>query len=348
MNASIEFLFLFLLIYVIKNEIGVEKFLKIVCGCTYVLCILGIQEFITGVNLFHKFQTLNAHIVQFVRSGSLRIMGPCGHALGYGLLLFILFTFCCIDIERNEINVLRRPILFLLIIINVFLTGSRSTLALFVLQVFILFLFSPPKTKKITVIFLLVVLAGVVGMVVIAPGSGISRYIMMQVTSVIDTILGTNYALAYGAESSRLNDSTVYRSALPKIFFLDYLNPILGRGVSRRNGFVIDGMNIISIDNFYVVQYIKYAYTGLVSYLWFVISSLLDVVKAWHKRKKTIYIVVFIGLLIYYINLWWVDSLQTLRYAYALFAVVYVYMIEEGHINSTKRKREASHSKYIK
>ncbi len=349
MNATIEFMFLFLLIYVIRYEIGIKIFLKITRGCSYILCILGIQEYVTGVNLFHKLQTLDANFSQYVRSGSLRIMGPCGHALAYGLLLILLFSLICVDLEKSEVNLLKHKVLFVLIAINVFLTGSRSSLAIFALAVVLIFLFSPMHTKKITILFMLIVVACVAAFVMVMPNNGMSRYIMLQITSIVDTVFGTNIAVSYGAETERLNNSSYYRQVLPKVFFVNYLNPILGRGVSRHSSFTIDGIFIISIDNFYVAQYIRYAYTGLIAYMWFVIASGIDMLKNWFSKKDGLYIVVLVGLLCYYINLWWMDSLQTLRYAYALFALIYVNMLEKGHYVPGKKSGEAKYeSKYIR
>lgn len=348
MNATIEFIFLFLLIYVIKYVTGIDLFLKVVRVCSYILCLLGVQEYVTGVNLFHKLQTLDANFSQYIRSGSVRIMGPCGHALAYGLLLLLLLPLSCIDWKNKKINILNDKFLFLLITVNVFLTGSRSSLSLFMLEVVLLFLFSPKKEKKLTILFVFIMIMCVMCLVVFLPNSGISRYIMLQITSIVDTIFGTTFAAAYGAESERLTNSTDYRRVLTKIFFVDYLNPVLGRGVSRHSGFQIDGVNIISIDNFYVAQYIRYAYPGLITYVWFVLKAVLDMLRKWAKTKDGIYAAIFCGVVCYFVNLWWMDSLQTLRYVYALMAIIYVYMLDTDSVEKKRERGKSYESKYIR
>ncbi len=348
MNATIEFAFMFLIVYILKFEMSLELFSKLVCGCGYVLCILGIEEYVTHVNLFHKLQTLDANFSQFIRSGNLRIMGPCGHALAYGLLLLIIVPFACVDWKSKQINILQNKVLFLLLAVNVILTGSRSSLALFALEVVLLFLFSPMKEKKVALLFVGVALVCVAAFVIVLPNNGMSRYIMLQVTSVLDTILGTSMAVSYGAEMERLDNSTYYRQVLPKVFFVPYLNPILGRGVSRHSSFQIDGISIISIDNFYVAQYIRYAYTGLISYMWFVVASWIDMFKYWLKKKEGIIIAFAVAILCYYINLWWMDALQTLRYIYAVIAVAYVYIEADLPQLAKKKRGTINESKYIR
>ncbi len=348
MNATIEFVFMFLLIYVIKYILGISLFIKIVKVSAFILCVLGIQEYVTGINLFHKLQTLDANFSQYIRSGSLRIMGPCGHALAYGLLLLLFLPLVCVDWEEKKVNLLQNKLLFFLIVINIFLTGSRSSLALLIVELGLLFLCSPVKEKKQALLFLLLAVAAVAAFVVVMPNNSMSRYIMLQVTSVIDTVLGTNFAVSYGAETERLSNSSYYRQVLPKVFFVSYLNPILGRGVSRHSSFQIDGISIISIDNFYVAQYIRYAYTGLLSYMWFVVAIAIDMLKNWFRRKDGVYAVLLIACVSYYINLWWMDSLQTLRYVYAWFAMIYVYMLDHRHITLKERRKRGHESKYIR
>lgn len=56
------------------------------------------------------------------------------------------------------------------------------------------------------------------------------RYIMLQITTLADEVLGTSYAAHYGASKEALGSSANYREQLKYIFTLDWLNPLLGIG----------------------------------------------------------------------------------------------------------------------
>ena len=82
--------------------------------------------------------------------------------------------------------------------------------------------------------------------------------------SAIDEVLNTNYAVKYGADATTLYNSSYYRELLWKHTILgDWLNPLLGRGGNYKFGMYVEGYRIQSIDNFYVGQYITYAWPGM-------------------------------------------------------------------------------------
>ena len=101
-------------------------------------------------------------------------------------------------------------------------------------------------------------------------GTPPGRYIMLQLTSLVDTLFHTSYSVNYGADISQLRSSSAYRDQLKGIYKLDWLNPILGIGRKRKFSSVVDGHVLISIDNFYIADFIRYAYPGEVSFLFFI------------------------------------------------------------------------------
>ncbi len=160
----------------------------------------------------------------------------------------------------------------------------------------------------------------------------------MQLASLIDQFLGTEYAAYFGAEVARLDDSEGYRKMLPLIFTLDWLNPFVGRGVSRSFGAEINGTFIISIDNYYVSQYIKYAYPGLIAYIMIIAATAIGMIIAIIKYKSPVFKMTFVGTICYFINLWWLDALQTLKYEYiiiAIFYALYLFYEEKRDITQT-------------
>lgn len=324
----LEILTLFMNIYAIRYVIGYKRVIKWVINCAYFLSIYGLIEYVCGESLFLKFlSTVPNGVVNFYRSGHYRIMGPCGHSLGYGLLLILFIAIACLDIERNTLFLFNRPVLFILLYINVFLTGSRSALGIAVVEAVVILFFSNRENVKKSLFLIAVIIFIFVTLVALLYNTDIGQYIMGQITSVIDQVFGTEFAANFGVETDRLEDSSEYRAALPYIFTLDWLNPLIGRGTNF-SGAEINGIYIHSIDHYYVAQYIKYAYPGLIAYVLFMIVLLFRLIKEIKITKSAIAKAVFIAAFFYFLNLWWVDALQTLKFMYALIAIVYAQYLE--------------------
>ena len=65
------------------------------------------------------------------------------------------------------------------------------------------------------------------------PNSPPGHYILLQLSTVVDEMFGTSYAIRYGVDSTSLANSASYRDALLDIFTVDWLNPLLGLGRKR-------------------------------------------------------------------------------------------------------------------
>ena len=91
---------------------------------------------------------------------------------------------------------------------------------------------------------------------------------------------------------------------------------------------------IRSIDNYYVSQYIKYAYPGLIAYSAFVLITAFMMIRAIVKYKSGIFKITFIASLCYFYNLWWLDALQTLKFEYIFIAIfcAYLMIFEKGKV----------------
>lgn len=330
-----EMFSLFMMIYGIRYVVGYKRAIRWIIGCAYFLSFYGLFEFVYGKSLFLQiFRTLPTTVSNAYRSGQYRIMGPCGHALGYGLLLLLFVAIACIDLEKNEVYLFKRPVLLAALFMNVFLTGSRSTLGLVVLEFVIILLFSTRRNVKKSLFFGVVLVVCLTLFLLVFGGTGIGKYILGQIASVIDQVLDTNYAANFGVEVQRLEDSENYRAALPLIFKLDWLNPLVGRGTTDGFGAEINGVFIHSIDNYFVAQYIKFAYPGMIAYIVFIAMVLFVLIRDLVIRGSAVTKVVFIGVLIYFINLWWVDALQTLKFVYIFIALFYA-----GYLESKDNKQ---------
>lgn len=326
-SVFFEILNFILLIYGIRYVIGYRQTIKWILGCAYFLSVYGLVEFVYGRSIYLQFlSTLPNTVKNIYRSGHYRIMGPCGHSLGYGLLLVLFIAIACYDIEKDKVYVLKRPVLLVLLYINVVLTGSRSTLGIVMVELVALIIVQKREEIKKSLVAFGIVGIGFVFCLVILKDTSLGNYMLGQVASVIDTALNTNFSASFGIDMSALKNSTEYRKVLPYIFTLDWLNPLVGRGRAF-SGAEINGVFIHSIDNYYVSQYIKYAYPGLISYCLFLAVTLYVLMKELFCRASGLVILLLIALVAYFYNLWWVDALQTLKFIYLLVAVFYAYRL---------------------
>lgn len=344
LNPFLEILSFYLLIYVIQNVLGVEKTVRYLLGFLYLMTIFGVVEYAMGRSPFSYLETIKGiYTGRFIRSGNYRIMSSCTHSLGYGLLLVAVAPLSCFDYRKNEVNLLCRPILFLLLLINVFLTGSRSTLSVFLVETLLLFILSSGTDKKKCILAGIVLVAGIAAFLVVFYRTGIAQYILLQFASILDSILGTQYSVLFGGNTEALSSSSNYRDQLKYIFQVKWLNPILGIGRKRSFTSEINGSYIESIDNFYIAEYVRYAYPGLVTYVFFLLFHLGGMIKKCIMDGKAVYKILLVGAGCYAVNLFWVDSLQTLKYLYIIFALYLCQYMEDG------RSAEAdSGSKYIR
>lgn len=329
MNPLLEILTFFMMLFSFRYVIGCKRAINVIIGCSYFLGIYGVIEFVTGKSFYLKFlSTLPSAVGLVARSGYFRVMGPCGHAIGYGLLLMLLIPVACIDIENDDVYIFNRPILMLLLIANVFFTGSRSAQGFTLAELFVIFLISKPVNKKKTAFFLLGFLIFAVIFLSLFSGTKVGKYFLLQFTVLIDQVFDTSLSAKYGAETIRLSDSEEYRKFLPYIFKLDWLNPLVGRGVKRSFSTEIynnkgEHTFIASIDNFYICQYIKYAYPGMISYILFIITTIVTMLRKIHIWQSGTLKVLLIGVICYFFNLWWVDALQTQKFVYIIIALFF-------------------------
>ena len=107
---------------------------------------------------------------------------------------------------------------------------------------------------------------------------------------------------------------------------VDWLNPWLGQGSGYHfSWYIPGGATIHSIDNFYVANYIRYGYPGLVVYGLLILQAVGEMVRCGIQKKDRTMLCLALAVCGYFLNLWWMDTLQTIKYAYlpiALFQVI--------------------------
>lgn len=327
--------------------VGVKQYFEWTIFSAWFLGIYGLLEYILGFSpMLRVLRTLPMTVVETYRSGQYRIMGPCGHSIAFGLLLFFFLAMSCLDFEKNEIYLFKRPVLFVILFLDIFLTGSRGPLGLAVLEVFLIIVFTPKAKLKKTLVVLLLFLIAFCFFVLITYNTPIGKYILIQITSVIDEVLGTNFAEKFGADVTWLEQSTGYRKYLPQIFSIEWLNPWLGQGANAHMTFEIGEQYLESLDNYYVALYVRYAYPGLIATVLLHLFSFIHMMRTGLKYKSSLCVLCGISILTYSLCLIWVDYLMTTKFMYlimALYAAEYStkYRAIDKEERKERRRRKA-------
>lgn len=340
----LDVLTFYMVYYGVRYVLGVKKSIEWTVKISWFLGIYGLVEYVLGFSPMVKYLMTVPNAVKILyRSGQYRILGPCVHSIAYGMTLLFLLAIICIDYEKNEIDILRNPALYVLLLLNVFLTGSRGPLGLAVVETILIIAVSKRERRKraLFVIFTMMIFFVAIELAII--NTSVGRYIMMQITSVIDELFGTSYSVNFGADLSLLNMSSGYREYLPRIFTVEWLNPLIGQGANAQVGFEFDGVYVISIDNFYVAMYIRYAYPGLITFIIFQVMTFIYLLRTAIKYKSGLSYAVAISFLLYCISLLWADYLQTTKYMYIALAIYAAFYSEryQHRDREDARKRRA-------
>ena len=310
--------------YIFKRGFPVQKLLSLLTHITYILCTMGIFEYITKFSIFTKFQMIGGLTDgEYIRGGAYRILGPAHHPLGYGLFLIIMLGIICYK-QNKGLNILNRPMGVLLIFLNAVFTGSRSTAGIILLEIFLITVFSTNKQKKETLIIIGLSVGALVSVIIMFFNTGIVQSIIAKFSLIVDAVFDTDIAQQFGVEGlTTYQNSENYRKLLPLIFKLDWLSPIIGRGYGYNFQWFYDGFYINSIDNYYINQYIRVAYPGLIVQILIYLYFFWQMIKLAFFKKQALAMAFLMGLTCYFVNLYWVDSLGTLDYIFFIFGVIY-------------------------
>lgn len=311
----------YLFLYILKYEITTEQFLKFIRVTLWVLCIEGVFEYVTHVNLFGLINFAgDAWGATNIRGGTNRISGNCHHAIHYGMYVSILFFLSCLNLKKNRLYLFEHPLLFLLATICIFLSGSRAPLGIYMLCCFLICLCSGKNERRKSFLILGTVLSVFTLFVMAVYNTPVGRQIMYMLAAMYDAIFDTEYALLYNPQVLRW--STEYRDALKKVFDLWYFNKLVGRGISYQLSVVIDGYWLQSCDNSYVMTYIQFAYPGLIVLISHFILLCGRAVRGWVQSRQKLFAGLLIIFVCYFINIWYVAFMGTYMYIWMLFALL--------------------------
>jgi hypothetical protein len=315
----------YLFVHMLKHEITLEQLQKLMLITLAILCIEGIFEYITGINLFSYLDTTN----QFIsggnsRNGNNRIQANCRHAIHLGIYVSILFLFSCVDLKRNKLYLFNHPVLFILSLITIYCTGSRAPLGIFLLCIVLVVLFSRCNECIKSFFFLFYMVLALAIFTICVYNTEIGRNIMLSLTSMIDAVFDTEFAFQYGG-TMNLIWSSEYRDVLLTVFQFDRLESILGQGVSANFLYwnAETGTLIRSIDNSYVLAYIQLAYPGMAVLILWILAFWGCALKGIIRQRDKLFTCILIIGICYFINIWYVAQMGTFMYMWMFLAISY-------------------------
>lgn len=326
-------LIIYLVAYLVIYEYGVEEFFDRIKKYTWIIVCISPLELIIGRTPFSLLDTLGKSIVAS-RFGSARIVGNCTVANAYAMYLMILMPICCYDCGKKRIDIGKNKFLLMLIALNIFLTGSRMSIGTLIVGFIVCIFVQPRQQLKHTLLFLLIALPVFLGVLYLGQDISFFQNIIRTFFSAVDAVLDSNYSVQFGANEQTLYNSTYYRELLFENTILgNWLNPWLGRGGGYNLAMYIEGYSIVSVDNFYVGQYIAYAWPGLIAWILMSLSFFVRMIRMIIHKEMLGYILM-VSFVCYYISLWYLDQLQTYPAMAAIFGVTYGYY-------TVKNKRRA-------
>lgn len=324
------------------KEYTLNRMLNILCTSAFILSILALFEYSTHFNVFtlldiFNSEGINSESTMYIRQGKLRVTSSFVHSLGYGLYLLLMIPVSFYQFSNSKHGTLNRIFYFvlsLLLLLNIFLTYSRSTIAiLFAVSFGTFFILSKLKMK--IYIFYSVLLIGLpMIMFSITPYAAnipILSSVGDNVKSLVDTFLGTHLATDFGKNS----EPFTYRLKLIEFAFFEQngINNWFGKGIgfirTEPLSFNLPSLNqysnVISnsVDNYYVNVKLETGWIGLVGTLVLIFSLFIDLLKKSRRSKFGITLLVaFAG---YFAELVSVNELYTIQYFWILFALFSVY-----------------------
>lgn len=328
----------YLTAYLIAAEYGVEVFCKKIHLYSYLLTIISPIEVVTGIPPLLFLNTLRKGIADNTRFGSIRIHGPFMTSNGFALVLCMLLPFACYDEKKQRVDFLRHWLLVLLIIVNIFLTGARLAVGIMFLELAACYIGQKKGSLSRLTTILLIALPIMILFVVVFRNVGFVRSFLCTFFSSVDEVLDTNFAMNFGADPTVLSDSSEYRRVLfREVFLTKWLNPLIGRGGSFVFHLYVDGFDMESVDNYYIGQYITYAWPGLIA--WFVMSMsfLWKAVVHWIRTRNQLMWLLMVSVVCYFISLWYLDQLQTFPIMLAVFALEYDIESRDSVVRALRR-----------
>ena len=341
-----SFLPMMLMIYLAANVFTLEellRFFKIVLIVVCVTCYLdALVLHRSPYSFMHTIASISGGSTY--RAGSYRVAAMTSHPIALGMYFVLMTPLMCIDVDRQTVNIAKNWGTVLLTCGSLLFCGSRMPQATFLLELLILFLLTERPVKRIIIPYLIVF--GVIGALLVfllRDEKHVRLYVILNLYQMIDSVFGTKLVLEeFGYWQWVYIQSWDYRNLLPLLLFSGDYDPLLGLGVKAANysnfSAVVGGRTVASIDNFYVMQYLQFAWPGLITIVAVFVYMLIRCAVGLFKRRSAVCKVLLVSFVLYFINLWFVADLGTFKYAFSLFGLAYVYSKGRGLSRRTPRR----------
>lgn len=343
------FLPMLIMMYLASNVFTLDelmRFLKIVLMVVCITCYLdALVLHRNPYSFIHTIQSISGGSTY--RASSYRVAAMTSHPIALGMYFVIMTPLMCIDVDRRKINIAEHWGLLLLICGSMLLCGSRMPQATFLVELVALFILTERDVKRVILPYMLVFGAfAVLVIYLLRDESHIRSYVILNVYQMMDTVFGTTFVLEeFGYWQWKYIQSWDYRNLLPLLLFSDDYNPLLGLGVKAANydnfSAVVGGRVIVSIDNYYVIQYLQFAWPGLIAMIAVFLHALKCCVVGLFDNSNAVCRALFVSVCLYFINLWFVADLGTFKYAFSLFGLAFVYSRGEGLNRLSSKSEEA-------
>lgn len=317
-NVGVVF---YLVLYLIIYEYGPEIFVKKIKKIISLVCMISPFQVILKFSPFELLDFLDKS-TGGSRFGSIRITGNWGVSNGYAMMLVMLLPIICYNFKEKKIDFWENKWTVILLFLNVILTGARLTVATFALTILLGFFFQSTRAKRNILASIFFIFPVVVMAVFLFSDNSIVESLLRTVMSAVDEIFKTSYATNFGADSRILASSTNYRRTLLMVAQnIESFNPFHGKGSYFELDLEYQGFFLNSIDNFYIELYIKYAITGLVTFILLGISFMMLAIR--ECINNCLKIAIIISIICYYTSLFYLSHLQTFPIMICIFALTY-------------------------
>lgn len=345
-----KILFYYLIIINVKihvQKLGVKDFLKkflhIICAGSFVLAFFGIIEFLTNYNVFQLLDISNSEDLkykEYIRSGQIRVSSSFAHTLGYGLFLLIVIPISFYQLKMSQTKKIKffYSILSLLLIVNLFMTLSRSVMLAGVICLVTSFFLVNFKQKLKLFLIAIYFLVPILLLSLSSYGNNILviSTIGTNIKALSDSFLGTSLVENFGANEEPFS----YREQLiDYAFAVKGEESVFGKGI----GFIetepiemyIPELNPFaptvskSVDNFYLLIKLEQGWIGLVATILLFVVVLLTMLRFKNNNPFNFFILIaFIG---YIFELTMVADLDTIKYFWlflGVYSVVHIHKEE--------------------
>lgn len=322
-----------LVVKIKSSEMFLSVLDKLIIG-GFILCIYGIVESITRVNILHLYANSDIEFYKEIRLGNLRVVSTFAHPIVYCNYLLLLSS---VLLYRMTTELSKRKkkffiITYIVLLINVVCTLSRSSLiAIAMLHIILGYKIGFFKVfKNVMPAF---VLGGFTIIVLELMGKDIlinGQNIIYMFISLIDSSYAQKYSATFGRNSSGVGQRTllyqwVYRAIQS--------HKIFGLGTDAAFSYQVNiYWTKTSIENQYLYELYQHGFVGLITMTLSYVGSVFYALNHYLKRKAAFFenelsfnFVIAVTLIIYYVELFAVRQTSDSRLYYIIISMLIVY-----------------------